>query len=91
MYYLCPHQIRNTMKIQVKIGYDKITISEPMIGDTYFIEQSNENDRFYITSNNGYNGYEGEGHATLERAIKLCRGYIKDYFKDRGEENPKGF
>lgn len=79
------------MKTQVNIGYGKIIITEPMIGDSYFIEQSDENDRFYITSNNGYNGYEGEGHATLERAMKLVRGYIKNYFKDRGEENPKGF
>lgn len=62
-----------------------------MIADTYYIEQSEENKKFYITSDNGYNGYEGEGHKDFEKALKIVKGYIKNYFADRGEENPQGF
>ena len=78
------------MKIKVTLQNERIKISEPQITDVYYIEQGDDK-RFYIVSDNGYNGYEGEGHATLEAAIKLCKNYIKNYFTDRGEENPKGF
>lgn len=79
------------MKIQTTLQSTRIKISEPMIADTYYIEQADDNKRFYITSDNGYNGYEGDGHETLEKALKIVKGYIKNYFVDRGEENPKGF
>jgi len=62
-----------------------------MVADVYFIEQADDNGKFYLTSENGYNGYEGEGHTTLEAALKQAKGFIKNYFGDRGEENPKGF
>ena len=78
------------MKIQITIQNSSIRISDPMIADIYYIEQS-DNNRFYITSNNGYNGYEGEGHENFEKALKLVKGYIKNYFADRCEKNPKGF
>ena len=78
------------MKISIKLQTEKIRISEPSISDVYFIEQD-DNDRFYITSDNGYNGYEGDGYSDLEKAVKQVKLYIKNYFNDRGEENPKGW
>lgn len=78
------------MKIQIEIKCFKIKISEPQINDVYFIEQA-ENKKFYITSEKGYNGYEGEGHKTLEAAIKNVNRLIKNHFYDRCEDNPKGW
>ena len=37
--------------------------------DTYFIRQDEYNNLFYITSERGYNGYEGKGDKTLKSAI----------------------
>jgi hypothetical protein len=79
------------MKIVTLLGYSKITMSEPKIEDTYFIEQSEENHKFYITSSNGYNGYEGDGYKEIEHAIKHVKYMIKMYFVDRSEENPIGW
>jgi len=79
------------MKIQTTLQSTSIKITEPMIADIYYIEQADNNKRFYVTSDNGYNGYEGEGFSELEKAIKNVKGMIKNFFKDRGEENPKGF
>ena len=70
------------MKIQTTLQGNRIQMAEPTINDVYFIEQG-ENGRFYVTSENGYNGYEGEGHATLEAAIKSVKTSIKNYFTDR--------
>ncbi len=78
------------MKIQTTLQSTRIKISEPMISDVYFIEQD-DNNRFYITSENGYNGYEGDGHKELEQAIKHVKSMIKNYFADRCEPNPKGW
>lgn len=79
------------MKIQTTLQSTRVKITEPMIADTYYIEQADDNKRFYVTSDNGYNGYEGEGHEQLEQAIKNVKSMIKNYFADRSEENPKGF
>jgi len=78
------------MKIQITLQNSSLKISEPMIDDTYFIEQD-ENNRFYIISDNGYNGYEGAGFKNLEQALKHVKYFIKNYFIDKGENNPKGF
>lgn len=78
------------MKPVVKLESFKIKISEPQINDVYFIEQG-DNGRFYITSNNGYNGYEGDGHKDIEQSIKHVKNMIKTYFEDRCEPNPKGW
>lgn len=80
----------NNMKIQTTLQSTRIKISEPMISDVYFIEQD-DNNRFYITSDNGYNGYESDGHKELEQAIKHVKSMIKNYFADRSEPNPKGW
>lgn len=79
------------MKISTTLQSTRIKITEPSISDIYFIEQDETNNRFYVTSDNGYNGYEGEGHKELEQAIKNVKSMIKNYFYDRGEENPKGW
>jgi hypothetical protein len=79
------------MKIQTKIGYSKITITEPMIADTYQIEQNEENGLFYIYSDNGYNTFGIVEFADLSKAIQYVKQIIKNYFLDRGLENPKGF
>jgi len=78
------------MKTVIKFQYSKIEITEPKISDVYFIEQADDN-KFYITSTNGYNGYEAEGYIDLEKAIKHVKEMIKMYFIDRCEENPKGW
>ena len=82
---------QNKMKIQTTLQSTRIKITEPFIRDTYYIEQCDESKRFYITSDNGYNGYEGDGHKQLEQAISRVKNMIKNYFSDRGEENPTGF
>lgn len=79
------------MKIQITLQSCSVKISEPMIADIYYIEQADDNKKFYITSDNGYNGYEGEGHEDFEKALKQVKSFIKNYFADRGEETPKGF
>jgi len=78
------------MKIQTTLQSTRIKISEPNISDVYFIDQD-MNDRFYVSSNNGYNGHEGDGFSDLEKAIKQVKVFIKNYFTDRGLENPKGW
>jgi hypothetical protein len=57
-------------------------MTEPSIDDIYYIEQD-DNGRFYITSENGYNGYEGDGHSSLVSAINHVNKMIKNYFLDR--------
>jgi hypothetical protein len=84
-------QTTEIMRIQTTLQSTRIKISEPMVADVYYIEQEDDNKRYYIVSENGYNGYEGNGHATLEEALKNVKSMIKNYFVDRGEENPKGF
>lgn len=78
------------MNIKTTLQCTRIKISEAMVADVYYIEQG-DNGRFYLISENGYNGYEGSGHTTLESALKQAKGYIKNYFADRGEKNPIGF
>ena len=78
------------MKISIILQTEKIKISEPNISDIYFIEQG-DNNKFYITSDNGYNGYEGDGYYDLEKALKQAKNLIKNYFYDRSEDNPKGW
>lgn len=78
------------MHIITTLQNEKIKITEPLIRDTYFIEQ-NHDKRFYVTSDNGYNGFEGKGFKELEHAIRNVKEMIKDYFIDRSEENPKGW
>lgn len=79
------------MDITVKIEQSRIKIIEPHIWDVYFIEQSEVDGLFYITSQNGYNGYEGKGCKSLESALAKVKGFIKNFFSDRGEDNPEGF
>ena len=79
------------MKIQTKIGYNKITISEPMIDDVYTIETNEQTGNFYISSENGYNSYGVVEYSDLDKTIKHVKNIIKNYFIDRCEDNPKGF
>lgn len=78
------------MKLSITLQNEKIKISEPQINDVYFIEQD-DNQRFYITSVNGYNGYEGAGHKSLEQSLSHVKKLVKDHFLNRCEENPKGW
>lgn len=78
------------MKLSVKIENCRIRITEPAINDVYYIEQA-DNDRFYIVSNNGYCGYEGEGYDDITKAIAHVKRMIKDYWVDRCEQAPKGW
>ena len=79
------------MKIQTKIGYGKVTITEPMISDIYQIEQNEDTNKFFIWSKNGYNTRGCLEFADLDKAIQSVKKTIKNYFLDRGEDNPKGF
>jgi hypothetical protein len=79
------------MKIQTTIGYGKVTMSEPNIKDIYVIEQNEESGLFYIYSENGYNTYGIVEISDLSKAVQLVKKIIKNYFIDRGEDNPKGF
>jgi homoserine trans-succinylase len=79
------------MKLQTKINYDRVTITEPMIQDVYVIELNEETNKFYIFSHNGYNSCGIVEFAELDKAIQQVKKIIKNYFIDRGEENPKGF
>ncbi len=79
------------MKIQTTIGYGKVTMSEPNIKDIYVIEQNEESGLFYIYSENGYNTYGIVEFSDLSKAVQLVKKIIKNYFIDRGEDNPKGF
>ncbi|KKQ95338.1 MAG: hypothetical protein UT21_C0006G0010 [Candidatus Woesebacteria bacterium GW2011_GWA1_39_11b] len=78
------------MKIKTELYNSRIKISEPSVADTYYIEQA-DNNRFHITSENGYSSYETAGYKELEQAIKHAKKMIKNYFLDRGEEPPAGF
>lgn len=79
------------MKIQTKIGYNKVTISEPMIQDSYIIETNEESGKFYIWSENGYDTFGIVEYLDLDKAILHVKKVIKNYFLDRGQDNPKGF
>lgn len=79
------------MKIQTKIGYNKITISEPMIQDVYIIEVNEESGKFYAWSENGYSTWGFMEFSDLDKAILHVKKVIKNYFIDRGQDNPKGF
>ena len=55
---------------------------------TYFAVEKAEDKRYYITSNNGYNGYEGQGHATKKEAMKWANTLRKEQeYDDRQNEN----
>lgn len=85
-------QNTNDMKIRVQLGFEKITISEPNIKEKYYITQAADNLRFYVTSDNGYNGHGGDGYKNLEDAIRYVKKEVKNYFFDRCEPAPtKGF
>ncbi len=51
-------------------------------GDIYTVEQG-EDGKFYATSVNGYNGYDGIGFKTMQACIKSVEKQIKNYFVDR--------
>ena len=78
------------MKILQTLESTRIKVTEPSISETYYIEQD-DNNRFYVTSSNGLNGYEGQGHLTIEAALKYVKTSIKNYFLDRCLENPENF
>jgi len=88
--YICVTKAKK-MKISTTLQSTRIKITEPSISDIYFIEQDETNNRFYVTSDNGYNGFEGEGFSSLVSAIHNVNKMIKNYFNDRCEENPKGW
>lgn len=79
------------MKISTKIGYEKVTITEPMISDTYHIEENEETKMFFIWSENGYNSCGIVEYKELDKAITHVKRIVKNYFIDRGEDNPIGF
>jgi hypothetical protein len=80
----------NNMKILQTLESTRIKVTEPSISEIYYIEQD-DNNRFYVTSSRGYNGYEGEGHSTIEAALKAIKTSIKNYFLDRCLEAPENF
>jgi len=41
---------KQKMKVQTTLQSTRIKISEPMVADVYYIEQADDNGRFYITS-----------------------------------------
>lgn len=78
------------MKVNTVIGFNEIKMTQKHIDDTYIIEQVNF--KFVIYSENGYNCDRAlPVFSDLEKAIKEVKNIIKNYFKVRGEENPKGF
>jgi cystathionine beta-lyase family protein involved in aluminum resistance len=79
------------MKIKTKIGYEKITITEPMICDVYTIELNEETEKFFIYSNKGYNTCGIVEYGDLDKAIQHVKKLIKNYFIDRCEDNPSIF
>ena len=60
------------MKIQTTFQNSRVKITEPKISDIYFIEQDDDG-RFYVTSDNGYSGYEGSGFSDLEKSSVIKR------------------
>jgi hypothetical protein len=78
------------MKITTTLQNEKIQLSEPSIPDVYFITQADDG-RFYIESTNGYWGWDGDGDASLFKAIKKVYTMISNYFTDRCEPNPIGW
>jgi len=79
------------MKIIQKITYNGISCTEERIEDTYFVQQSAETGKFFIISENGYNGYGISEFNDIESALKEVKKIIKNYFIDRGENNPKNW
>ncbi len=79
------------MKINTIIGNERLIISEPQISDVYIIEQDEVSKLFYIWSENGYNTQGILEFKDLDKAIAKVKSVIKNYFLDRGEENPKGW
>ena len=79
------------MKLQTRISYDRIVITEPKIQDVYVIVKNQETNKFYIFSHNGYNTCAIVEFIELDKAIQQVKKLIKNYFLDRGEENPKDF
>ena len=65
------------MKIKVTIEAFRLKVTSEVNSEIYFIEQS-ENEKFYITSDNGYDGYQGDGWQTIEQALKHTKSLIKN-------------
>jgi hypothetical protein len=57
------------------------------VNNEIFIIEQSDLDRFYITSTNGYNGYEGSGFKSLVSAINHVNKMIANYYHDRCIEN----
>jgi hypothetical protein len=77
-----PKEINNKgTKVEISTN-KRLIVSNPDCDDTYYIE-TGENGKFYITSQNGYNGFEGDGFKHLERAIMQAKTFINNYFEDK--------
>lgn len=79
------------MKIQTTIQFNRVSMTSQFIEDVYNIEKSEDTLRFYVWSENGYNTYGIIEYSELDKAIKHVKNVIKNYFIDRGMDNPKGF
>lgn len=73
--------MKNNLKLNGTIKIEGIN------NETWVIEQD-DNNRFYITSSNGYNQYEGNGHSSLVSAITHVNKMIASYYEDRCLEKP---
>lgn len=65
----------SSAKITIEIFNSKILIKSSTTDEIYFVE--GYNGKFYVTSTNGYDGFEGEGHKTINSAIQSAKRLIK--------------
>jgi len=75
------------MKNEIKLNGN--VMIKGIEGEIWVIKQDETNNRFYITSSKGYNGYEGKGHSSLSQSLKHVDEMIKNYYIDRCLEEPK--
>jgi hypothetical protein len=84
------------MKLQVEMLNERISITESRIDDVYYIQKYIDDDLFKcpifcISSKRGYSDFECGGSDSFKKAFNHVEYMIKNYFRDRGEDNPKGW
>lgn len=73
--------MKNNLKLNGEI------VIEGVNNEIWTINQD-ANNKFYILSSNGYNGYEGSGHNSLITAISRVNKLIASYYEDRCIDKP---
>ena len=79
------------MNLQTFIENDEIQIYDLRVAERYYICKNPETGRFYFWSSNGFDGEGWLEYSDLFKAMAEVKKRIKNYFKDRGEANPKGW